>query len=239
MLSFTVPTQRADIKSRKHSEVKNGRYTKLRYLLKLRAFIAKEINNSKEDIKYFINIELGEKYSNPHLHIQVWVNKSITSARTINLIYQKAISKFNLNYDRCKLSIPDKDIDIYHYVIKDYSKNLSDEDVWNLEVQKKRMRKQLSKQIRFYSKSQDKYGKKLYRVVYSWGVLRENANCVIEFFKDNFFKFTKRDLKFISFFCVDLSKLFIYRTRRSDVFFGYVFSFVFYVLYACRSPPIY
>ena len=87
LLTFTVPTDRKD------KSIKNGRYTKLRTLIEIRAYIAKLLNNSS-DVKYFMNIELGEHYSNPHLHLQLW--HKTTSSLTTN-IFEKTISKFNLN----------------------------------------------------------------------------------------------------------------------------------------------
>ena len=156
LLTFTVPTDRKD------KSIKNGRYTKLRTLIEIRAYIAKLLNNSS-DVKYFMNIELGEHYSHPHLHLQLWHNT--TSSLTTN-IFEKTISKFNLNKNRCYITEPTHAVPIYNYVIKDYAKDLSDKQIWDLETQKKRFRKVMGSKVRFYSKSRDEFSKKIYRKIY-------------------------------------------------------------------------
>lgn len=198
LLTFTVPTDRKD------KSIKNGRYTKLRTLIEIRAYIAKLLNNSS-DVKYFMNIELGEHYSNPHLHLQLWYKT--TSSLTTN-IFEKTISKFNLNKNRCYITEPTHAVPIYNYVIKDYAKDLSDKQIWDLETQKKRFRKVMGSKVRFYSKSRDEFSKKIYRkIYYGMGILRKNANEFINFFIDNFFYFNKRNLPKISSFVYCFSEL--------------------------------
>ncbi len=231
MLNFTIPS------SIKGKTIKNGRYTKLKYLLKLRAFIAKEINNSKSDIKYFMNIELGKAYSNPHLHIQLWV--SDTSSNAINLIYNKAIKKFELEESRCTITVPNEDTDddyIFTYVIKDYGKHLSDKEVWDLEIQKKRMRNQIGSKVRFYSKSTDKYTKKIYRIFYKhYSCLRKYANEFISKFISMFFI---KQIPQQKVFRESFSNLCVYRTRKICKLLGYFLEFIFVVISCCRDPPI-
>jgi hypothetical protein len=243
MLSFTVPT------TVKGKTIKNGRYTKLRYLIKIRAYIAKLLNNT-DDVKYFMNIELGKKFSNPHIHLQLWMKPNDnslrpafvslandTSATSAEQIFTKTISKFNLNKNRCHLTLPEKDIDIYHYVIKDYAKDLSDKDIWDLETQKKRMRSVLGSRVRFYSKSKDKYSKKIYRIMYySWGVVRDKVNKYLDFFINNFFYFNKRNFKKIVVYFSLASKLGYIEQGR---FILYEVLLVFDVLFVspARSPP--
>jgi hypothetical protein len=198
LLTFTVPTDRKD------KNIKNGRYTKLRTLIEIRAYIAKLLNNSS-DVKYFMNIELGEHYSNPHLHLQLW--HKTTSSLTTN-IFEKTISKFNLNKNRCYITEPTHAVPIYNYVIKDYAKDLSDKQIWDLETQKKRFRKVMGSKVRFYSKSRDEFSKKIYRkIYYGIGILRKNANEFINFFIDKFFYFNKRNLPKINFFLYCFSEL--------------------------------
>ena len=199
LLTFTVPTDRKD------KSIKNGRYTKLRTLIEIRAYIAKLLNNSS-DVKYFMNIELGEHYSNPHLHLQLWC-KDATST-IISNIYDKTIAKFDLNKNRCYITEPTHAVPIYNYVIKDYAKDLSDKQIWDLETQKKRFRKVMGSKVRFYSKSRDEFSKKIYRkIYYGMGILRKNANEFINFFIDNFFYFNKRNLPKINFFVYCFSEL--------------------------------
>ncbi len=200
LLTFTVPT---DIKQK---SIKNGRYTKLRKLIKIRAYMAKLLNNSV-DVKYFMNIELGEHYSNPHLHIQLWLPKDITSSTSAN-IFKKTIKQFDLNEKRCYQTYPTHDIPIYNYVIKDYAKDLTDKQIWNLETQKKRFRKTMGTRVRFYSKSKDSYCKSIYRKLwYGLGIARDKANDFLDFFINNFFYFNKRNLPKAGSFRYEVSKL--------------------------------
>ena len=92
-------------------------------------------------------------------------------------IYERVICKFGLDSKRCSLSEPQRSHEYYNYVIKDYSKKLSDDELWNLEETKKRMRKTLGLKLRFYSKSKGRYTSRLYRMVYRlFGVLRAFAD---------------------------------------------------------------
>lgn len=227
MLTFTIPS------AIKGKTIKKGRFTKLRVLLKLRAFIAKEINNSKIDIKYFMNIELGKEYSNPHLHIQLWIKDD--GINTSSDLFNKTIEKFSLNKNRCRLTTQtNRDVKVYSYVIKDYSKELSNNDLWHIETQKKRLRKQLGTRVRFYSKSTDKYSKRIYRILYyTYGILRDKANSFLDFFIDNFFYFSKKRGLLVSSFCFVFSDL---SYIRINIYF-YLQDVIFKVLFRCRDPP--
>lgn len=231
LLTFTVPTEVQD------RTIKNGRYTKLRKLIKIRAYIAKLLNNSS-DTKYFMNIELGKAYSNPHLHLQLWIKDDISNTSSITTnIHQKTITKFNLNKSRCHVTEATHAVPIYDYVIKDYAKDLSDKDLWDLETQKKRFRKVMGSSVRFYSKSKDKYCKSIYRkLYYSLGVVRNKANDFLDFFIKNFYTFTKRNLPKISTLCYVVSYL-GYIEQERIVFVLYICLFIFVVLFCCLDPP--
>ena len=244
LLTFTVPTDRKD------KSIKNGRYTKLRTLIEIRAYIAKLLNNSS-DVKYFMNIELGEHYSNPHLHLQLWIKSptsmSVTSNTTSSIItniYKKTISKFDLNKNRCYITEPTHAIPIYNYVIKDYAKDLTDKQIWDLETQKKRFRKIMDSKVRFYSKSKDSYCKSIYRKLwYGLGIARDKVNEFLDFFINKFFFFNKRNLPKISSLVIKFSKLFNIRIKRltSKIFFnldGFSRHFIDVLFYSpCCSPP--
>ena len=229
LLTFTVPT---DIKEK---SIKNGRYSKLRKLIKIRAYIAKLLNNSS-DIKYFMNIELGEHYSNPHLHLQLWIKNNDTSSVTTN-IYEKTIAKFDLNKNRCYITEPTHAIPIYNYVIKDYAKDLTDKQIWDLETQKKRFRKIMDSKVRFYSKSKDSYCKSIYRKLwYGLGIVRDKANEFLYFFINKFFFFNKRNLPKISSLVIKFS---ILSNKEQEVFLFDSFLFIINVLFysTCLDPP--
>jgi len=161
-----------------------GVYTKLRLINEIKSYVTYLIANSNADIYFFSNIEIGHKLSNPHLHTQIWCDDK----EAVRAIYDKVLDKFELKSKRCSLSEPQQSHKFYNYVIKDYSKDLNDNDLWNLEQTKKRMRKTLGLKLRFYSRSKSRYTSKLYKMVYfSYKVLRAFADKFLDFMIDNFF----------------------------------------------------
>jgi len=162
-----------------------GVYTKLRLINEMKTYVTYLIANSKADIYFFSNIEVGTELSNPHLHTQIWSD----DLNAVRVVYDKVIEKFGLVKKRCQLSEPQQNHTFYNYVIKDYAKDLNDDELWNLEQTKKRMRKQLGLKLRFYSKSKSKYTKKAYRYFYrAFGVLRGVADKFMDYFFSIFFK---------------------------------------------------
>jgi len=161
-----------------------GVYTKLRLINQIKSYVTYLIANSTAEIHFFSNIEIGTELSNPHLHTQIWSD----DLNAVKEIYERVIEKFGLVSKRCTLSEPQQTHQFYNYAIKDYSKDLNDDEVWNLEKTKYRMRKTLGLKLRFYSRSKSKYTSKLYKMVYhTYGVLRALADKFIEFMVDTFF----------------------------------------------------
>lgn len=129
----------------------------------IRNYFNKLVSNTKNDnIKYFSNIELGEFKNNPHVHIQVWHDNQ----NQMNNIYNKIISRFGLFAEFCKLTMPKDDTEIYDYVIKDYRKDMSDDELLQLDDDKRVYRSVLEKKIRFSSHSKGKYTKAIYKSLY-------------------------------------------------------------------------
>ena len=125
-------------------------------------------------------------------------------------------------------------------MIKDYAKDLSDKQIWDLETQKKRFRKVMGSRVRFYSKSRDEFSKKIYRkIYYGMGILRKNANEFINFFIDNFFYFNKRNLPKINFFVYCFSELSNKRIKSQIVCF-FEFNLIIDVLFysPAADPPV-
>jgi len=83
---------------------KGGTYTKLRLINEIKTYVTYLIANSKAEIYFFSNIEIGHSFTNPHIHTQLWCN----DLNALRAIYDKVISKFGLNKKRCKLSEPTK-----------------------------------------------------------------------------------------------------------------------------------
>lgn len=209
-----------------------GVYTKLRLINEIKTYVTYLIANSKADIYFFSNIEVGTELSNPHLHTQIWSD----DLNAVRVVYDKVIEKFGLDYKRCKLSEPQRTHDFYNYVIKDYSKDLNDDELWHLEQTKKRMRKQLGLKLRFYSKSKSKYTQKAYRYFYrTFGVLRGVADKFMDWFFSLFFK-KKRVFKFSisSFITIKNKGRFVY-TCFDDM--GRLFDILHVLFYAPSNDP--
>jgi len=159
-----------------------GVYSKLRICNEIKSYLTYLIANSKDDIYFFTNIEIGQDLKNPHIHSQLW----FSDKNAVRAIYDKVVTKFGLKH--CKLSTPQQNHSSYNYVIKDYSKDLNDNELWHLEQTKKRMRQHLGTKLRFYSKSKSKYSQKAYRYFYKIAdVTRDIADSWIEWFLDIFF----------------------------------------------------
>ena len=162
-----------------------GTYSRLRLINEVKTYVTYLIANSNAEIYFFSNIEIGHSLTNPHLHTQLWCDDK----NALRAIYEKVINKFGLESKRCAFSEPQLQHDFYTYLIKDYAKDLTDEQVYKLESTKKKYRKQLGLKIRFYSRSKSKYQSRLYKIMYRYyGILRENADKFLDWFLSIFFK---------------------------------------------------
>lgn len=140
------------------------KFSKLDMINDIRNYFNKLVKNTKNDnIKFFSNIELGKNKDNPHVHIQVWHEDQ----KQIDKIYDKVISRFGLFAEYCKLIEQKNDTKIFEYVIKDYNKSMSDEQLLKLDDAKRIFRGVLEKKIRFSSHSKGKYTKAIYKSLYS------------------------------------------------------------------------
>jgi len=129
----------------------------------IRNYFNRLVKNTKNDnIKFFSNIELGTKSKNPHLHIQVWHDNQ----KQIDNIYNKVIERFGLFVEFCDLAKQKSDVKIFEYVIKDYSKSMSDDELLSLDDSKRVFRGVLEKKIRFSSHSKGRYTKAVYKSLY-------------------------------------------------------------------------
>jgi len=185
----------------------------------------KSMDQFKKDLQFLI--------SNFLIYLKSF---SSTSSITQN-IYEKTIKKFDLNKNRCYITEPTHAIPIYNYVIKDYAKDLTDKQIWDLETQKKRFRKIMDSKVRFYSKSKDSYCKSIYRKLwYGLGIVREKANDFLDFFINKFFFFNKRNLPKNSSLLIKFS---ILSYKEQDDFLFISFNWLFDLLFVspCLDPP--
>jgi len=153
-------------------------YTKLSMINDIRNYFNRLIKNTKNDsIKFFSSIELGENIDNPHLHIQIWHENQ----KQIDKIYEKVIDRFGLFSEFCKITLPDTNKELYAYVIKDYSKSLSDDELLRLDDARRVYRSVLDKNVRFSSHSKGKYTKKVYKSLYSrFNIKKDDVDCLID-----------------------------------------------------------
>lgn len=239
LLTFTVP----NMVIKTHNGIKNARFSKMTTLLQIKTQLTSTLSKHS-NIKYFCVIELGNKFSSPHLHCQVWIDGDDMTA--IEKIKSKIIKANGLQHNRCHTSAQDQNksaLDIFSYVIKTFSKSLSDDEIWANETQKKRYRKHYGKAIRFYTKSKDSYSKSIYRKLwYSLGIAREKANEFLDFFIDKFFFFNKKNLPKISNFIYAFGELGYILTRDFFVCFEFTLCGMFlfipvYVFAPSQSPP--
>lgn len=157
----------------------DNKYFKMQVINEIKNYITKLVRNTKNsNIKYYANIELGEYYDNPHLHIQFFYD----DLKQIMSIRDKVISKFGLFSEYCCISIPERDEVKYEYVIKDYTNKIKDEDLLLLDSIKKDYRNFLGKNLRFTSFSKEKYSKATYKRAYTHGIKKANVDILIDNF---------------------------------------------------------
>jgi hypothetical protein len=154
-----------------------NQYFKMQVINDIKNYLTLLVRNTKnQNIKYYANIELGDDYSNPHLHIQFFYD----DYHQIMKIRNKVIEKFGLYSEFCEITLPSSLIAKYDYVIKDYSNSVDDEELLLLDTVKRDYRGNLGKNLRFSSFSKEKYTKATYKKAYSYGILKENVDWLID-----------------------------------------------------------
>lgn len=154
-------------------------YFKMDVINRVKNYLSLLIRNTKSNIKYYSNIELGCDYLNPHIHCQIYY----TNYKQVLAIRDKIIERYGLFIDYCHVTLPKYDNVRYDYVIKDYLiKN--DNELLLLDDMKRHYRSRLYKNIRFSAFSKEKYTKKIYKCAYGKGILKANVdylldNCII------------------------------------------------------------
>ena len=218
-----------------------GVYTKLRLMNEIKSYVTYLISNSPSNIYFFSNIEIGHTLSNPHIHTQIWSDDKNATEK----IYSAVIEKFGLDDSRCRLTNQESEKTYYDYVIKDYSKKLSDDEIWKLEETKKRMRKTLGLKLRFTSKSKGKYTSKMYKMVYrAFRVLRAMADVFLDLVTSCLFfkREVVEDLLYSKKFVVKLyiSSFILIKNKVDNVFlFHFVDANNMVLFYSpSRDPPI-
>ena len=151
---------------------------KLQVINDMRNYFNKLVRNlNTTSIKHFSNIELGENFDNPHVHIQVWHDES--DSYDLKRIYDKVVTKYGLQVERCVVSLDEANTDVFHYVVKDYAKRMSDDAILELNMWKAFYRKELGKSVRFSSCSKSVHTKAQYKAAYSIGIRKNDFDGLV------------------------------------------------------------
>lgn len=146
---------------------KKTAFEKLSHIKEIKNHFSKLLSNLKIDIDKFSVIELGANYSNPHLHLQLFYNE--IDFNKIVRAFNKTLIKFNLNERRSILSKEDKSkhkLDYFVYILKEYSKNLSDSEILKLDKVRSSLRINENKNVQLVSHSHGVLSKKVYKELY-------------------------------------------------------------------------
>jgi len=160
------------------------KYQKMDDVLLIREDFFKKLQNlNLLEVYYFSNIELGENYDNPHLDTQLWIEEK--DVVKIERVYNKIIDNHNLVDYLCEFNKQDKyisDIEVFTYTVKEYAKDLTDDEVYKLGQARKDYRKKLGKKnLRFYTNSRKPYSKSIYKKLYfMFGFDREKSEYILD-----------------------------------------------------------
>jgi len=157
----------------------DDKYFKMQVMNEIKNYLSKLISNTKSDtLKFFSNIELGDDYSNPHVHAQIFYD----NYSQIIKIRNKVIEKFGLFSEFCEITMPEHKEAVYSYIIKDYDKCIADDKLLLLDTVRRDYRGMLKKKIRFTSMSKEKYTKLTYKKAYSHGIKKEFVDGLLDDF---------------------------------------------------------
>ena len=150
-------------------------YFKMDIINDIKNYLSLLIRNTKSDIKYYSNIELGDDFFNPHLHCQIYYS----NYNQVMLIRDKIIERYGLFIEYCHITLPKCNDVKYDYAVKDY-KIKDDKELLLLDDMKIHYRYKLHKSIRFCAFSKEKYSKKIYKKAYGCGILKGNVDYLID-----------------------------------------------------------
>ena len=142
-------------------------YDKLSEIQLIKRFFAKLLTNLRIDIDRFAVVELGENKNNPHLHVQLFYNED--DLAKIKRAYTKTLQHFNLEERRCVFTLADKNkthIKYFAYILKEYSKKLSDKELLELDNARKKLRVGNNRNMQFISHSHNTLTRDVYKHLY-------------------------------------------------------------------------
>ena len=141
------------------------------------------LRNSRIDVCYWAQIELGKSLANPHTHIQLYFEEE--NIDKVKKAFQKTINYFHLDIKRCKLVEEDKELNMnssFNYVIKELdNKVMTDDEILSLDKARSLLKKGEAKNIQLFSKSQLPYPRKLYtKLFFDYQLKYVNVNYLLD-----------------------------------------------------------
>ncbi|WP_321778125.1 hypothetical protein [Sulfurimonas sp.] len=153
LITFTTPKKEA--------------YYKLLHIQEIKRYFSKLLSNLKIDIDKFAVIELGQSMNNPHLHVQLFYNDK--DLKRIQKAYIKTLVKFNLHEKLCAFTTTDKTkthIKYFSYILKEFGMQLSDNELMDLDMARKRLRVEENRNMQFISHSHNLLPHTVYKYLY-------------------------------------------------------------------------
>lgn len=165
------------------SPLSGNQYEVMEHIVAIRNKFNKLLTNLKLiDLYNFENIELGKNYDNPHLDIQLWLNKK--DSNKIQKVYNKILDTYSLRKSLCTFNPFDEeisDIKIFYYAVKEYSNFQSDEIIYKLGNARKHYRINLNRNVRFFSHTRNTYTQKIYKELYKrYGLTYKEVEYVLD-----------------------------------------------------------
>lgn len=142
-------------------------YDKLSEIQLIKRYFAKLLTNLRIEIDRFAVVELGENRNNPHLHVQLFYD--LEDVVKIKKAYTKTLQHFNLEEKRCSFTLTDKNkihIKYFAYILKEYSKRLSDRELLELDSARKKLRMGNNRHMQFISHSHNTLSRDVYKHLY-------------------------------------------------------------------------
>ena len=194
-------------------------YDKLEHIKHIKQHFSKLISNLKIDIDKFAVVELGQNKNNPHVHIQLFYNNK--DLEKIQRAYTKTLVKFNLHEKSCAFTKTDKTqthIKYFSYILKEFAKKLSDNELMELDEARSKLRVKKNKNMQFISRSHNLLTRAVYKHLYfKHDIGYSKADF---FYHGNFFHLikskNKRHFK-ISWTIKPILEVFLYLILPSDI----------------------
>ena len=146
---------------------KSTPFDKFKHIAEIKKHFSKLLSNLKIDLAKFTVIELGKNLNNPHSHTQLFYNEN--DYHKIVKAFNKILIRFGLNEKRCIITKTDTTkfkLKYFVYILKEYSKNLTDNKLLELNKARQQLRTNENKNIQIVSHSHGTLSKKVYKQLF-------------------------------------------------------------------------